>query len=702
MSAPYNPVMDRAHKLPMNDVVQTHELSSFAAPTASSPTLYMPISSPPTPAPSPRPTTPPQSALNIASFAQPSYDIARHSRAEFASLAGLNPSVRRQYLAAILNDCTANELLFISTTIAPLLKRDFLRDLPVELCLHILSFIEEPRTLARASQVSHYWRWLLTDEWVWKRLCKVHEYDMDIPRSLALREVPRIGDTMLETMSPVPLPPVDPEMQWLTPHKRSARSVQIAASRSTGPPPLPEFSYRDHFKYSYTTTMNWRRGGHLLRQHRVPASSSDTGVVTSVALDAHWVVVGLANCRIHVFSARTGVLSRTLIGHEAGVWAVNLVSQGGYWGGDDEVETEQERRKSEEAENLAEMLRGLTMNRASSPLMDPVERLDTRVQPSFRTVLGFDLPRRRPPADANPGQRPRRSSDASARADPGKRSDVAGASEGWGQPNALVVSGGCDKVLRVWDVRSGYCIYVLHGHTSTIRCVKVLHNRPIAVTGSRDSTLRVWDIQKGRMLRLLLGHSLSVRCLDICGNKVVSGSYDRTCRLWDVDTGECLHVLRGHVQQIYSVSFDGVRIASGGLDTTVRVWDAHTGECLALLQGHTALVCQLQLAPDILATGGSDGRVITFSLSTYAALQKIAAHDSSVTSLQFDQHFLVTGGNDGRVRLFETATGNFVRDLSEPSESVWKVVWNRNTAAVTCKRAGKTVMEIWSFKPKDC
>ena len=43
--------------------------------------------------------------------------------------------------------------------------------------------------------------------------------------------------------------------------------------------------------------------------------------------------MGLANCRIHVFSAKTGVLSRTLTGHEQGVWAVNLVSRGGHWGG---------------------------------------------------------------------------------------------------------------------------------------------------------------------------------------------------------------------------------------------------------------------------------------------------------------------------------------------------------------------------------
>lgn len=252
----------------------------------------------------------------------------------------------------------------------------------------------------------------------------------------------------------------------------------------------------------------------------------------------------------------------------------------------------------------------------------------------------------------------------------------------------------------------------------------MLHGRPIAVTGSRDKTVRVWDVQRGRLLRVLMGHEQSVRCLDAFGSRVVSGSYDCTCRVWDVDTGECLHVLNGHFHQIYSVAFDGVRIASGGLDTTVRVWDANTGwvvigivsrtftyvplecrVCLALLQGHTALVCQLQLSSTMLATGGSDGRVITFSLNaSFGVVQRLAAHDSSVTGLQLDERFLVTGGNDGRVRLFQfdrdTGKCEYVRELSEPSESVWKVAYTRETLAIMCKRAGKTVMEIWSLKPE--
>ena len=148
-------------------------------------------------------------------------------------------------------------------------------------------------------------------------------------------------------------------------------------------------------------------------------------------------------------------------------------------------------------------------------------------------------------------------------------------------------------------------------------------------------------------------------------------------------------------------------------------------------------MCQLQLTPTMLATGGSDGRVIIFSLKggAFNIVQRLAAHDSSVSGLQLDERFLVTSGNDGRVRLYAfepaaepvvdsddededepspsagggagagrgrsaaVAQCRYVRDMCEPSESVWKVAYTRETCAVLCKKAGKMVVEIWSYKP---
>ncbi|KAG1735890.1 WD40-repeat-containing domain protein, partial [Suillus paluster] len=606
----------------------------------SSSTMYMPMVSPPTPAPSPRPAFP---------FAF--YSDTNNRNTSPSPYDPIHP-VPSEFSIAILHDCSPAELRFISQTITPMLKRDFLTELPAEIALHVLAYVDDPRTLARASQVSKRWHDLVADDWLWKVLCDTYSFKADTEDKTG-----KVfgDDESWDEMDKFASHPMDP---WLTARDRLKRQEHASVSH-WGPyssdellHPRTQFSHQEYFRRAYGTMLNLRKGGQILRAHRMPIPTPDSGVITSVALDTEWVVVGLANSKIHIFSAITGVLSRTLMGHELGVWAVHLVCRGGYWG------------------------RG-EMDEDGHPDRDTDANPNPVMPAALKTALGLDRPRRT--------RRP-----ASVGGDTSKPSDICCTSEGWGQPNSIIVS--CH-----------HCVYVLRGHTATVRCARVLHNRPIAVTGSRDSTLRVWNIQKGVMLRVLYGHTASVRCLDVCGNKVVSGSYDTTCRIWDVDTGECLQVLRGHSHQIYSIAIDGNLVASGGMDTIVRVWDATTGSCVAQLAGHTALVCQLQLSSSLslLATGGSDGRVITFSLRSFSALQRIAGHDSSVTSLQFDANFLITGGNDGRVRVFETQSGGYVRDLSERCESVWKVAYKKGTCAIMCKRAGKTVMEIWTFKPKE-
>ncbi|KAF9035553.1 WD40-repeat-containing domain protein [Panaeolus papilionaceus] len=878
----------------------------------------------------------------------------------FAFNSSTDPTARRQFLNAVLAGCSYEELLYISSTITSLLRRDFLLHLPPEIGYHILSFIDEPKSLMRASLVSKHWMRMIRDETLWRRMCLVHGFENweEGRKDLVRKETHRA-------------------------RKGKERDADAEGeSDAAVEPAVYKFSYRRHYRTNYMIKQNWTKGGRMLQTHRIRNTSSGDDTVTSLAMDEDWIVVGLSSSRIKVYSTATGVLCRTLVGHESGVWGVWLAMKGGSridpqtaaphsasnntgqganlevglasgsgssgLGSRDTfflnpqpseqvrvsiVQDPATRKKSKrrEKDNSANSLpNGILSLRASaepnatssssstkkaskSPGHDKTKKQKKREKETkfrlpkaavadakFRGV-DIDPPPSYPPHSASSSHPPRSGTgshlhshldsttttnanhpsdgmhvmpnethdhllspllrlalgldpldpDSSSGSDSegggdgtgsgsGSGSDVAvvggvqhedgkGESEstggsscaeagsdreeavededevqdgrggevnsagaqrrrsslrvrpqipqppvqssaqsqaqhtqqhvpqqsqpppeprfqmlpddlspnqptvdpklcmssvGWGQPNSIIVSGGCDKVVRVWDARSGYCIYVLHGHTSTIRSLRVLDNRPIAITGARDSTLRVWDIQRGRCVHVLEGHDASVRCLDVSGNTVVSGSYDGTCRVWNVDTGECLHVLRGHFSQIYSVAFDGIRIASGGLDTTVRIWDATTGHCTALLQGHSALICTLQLSKNLLITGSADGRVITFSLLTLTKVHCISAHDSSVTSLQFNEPahssfdpssrpstapssesgagagsgFLVTGGNDGRARLWDVKTGEWIRDLTIRSECVWKVGFLRDIVVVLCKRAGSSHVEIWSLR----
>jgi F-box and WD-40 domain protein CDC4 len=210
----------------------------------------------------------------------------------------------------------------------------------------------------------------------------------------------------------------------------------------------------------------WRTGGTLLRRiplgpHHTadtslpPLMNTTSAVPTSLALDTDWLVIGLANSRIHIFSARTGVSCRTLVGHGAGVWAVALVRPGG-----ERVDPP----AAEVYERIQDMdIAGASMSgsgkhrRQKSDRTEEVLPKSEQLSQAMRVALGLEpLPGHTVPPLNN---MPRMKSKKTRPVQPngiGRPSEPSGTSDGWGQPNALVVSGGCDKDLRVWDVKSGY------------------------------------------------------------------------------------------------------------------------------------------------------------------------------------------------------------------------------------------------------
>ncbi|RKF57033.1 F-box/WD repeat-containing protein 7 [Erysiphe neolycopersici] len=500
-----------------------------------------------------------------------------------------SPAGRTRILADLLNLCTSRQLSFVRQYVDPLLKKDPFTSLPNEICLRILSCIDDPKVLARSSQVSQRWRELLADDVTWKNLCAKHDYSRKLSENVI--SSPPQSSTRCSYPSQEFLPTNDYQVP-LFPSKISINSflpgnLKIFGNSITSKVRVPKpRSYKSHFKQRYLVESAWRTGG----QHVARNITQDQGVVTSLHLTSKYIIVALDNAKIHVFNT-DGNSQKTLVGHVMGVWA----------------------------------------------------------------IVPWD---------------------------------------------DLLVSGGCDRDVRVWDMSTGESIHTLRGHTSTVRCLKMFDSNT-AISGSRDTTLRVWDIKTGICKKILVGHQSSVRCLEIKGDIVVSGSYDATAKVWSISEGRCLLTLAGHYSQIYAIAFDGDKIATGSLDTSVRIWNPRTGSCLAILQGHTSLVGQIQMRGNTLVTGGSDGSVRVWSLEKMAPIHRLAAHDNSVTSLQFDETRVVSGGSDGRVKVWDIKTGQLVRELTAPADAVWRVAFEEEKCVVMASRRNRTIMEVWSFSPPD-
>ena len=80
----------------------------------------------------------------------------------------------------------------------------------------------------------------------------------------------------------------------------------------------------------------------------------------------------------------------------------------------------------------------------------------------------------------------------------------------------------------------------LRGHEDFVCCVRFSQDGTRIVSGSYDKMIRMWDARTGEeVMKPLEGHTASVWSVGFSpdGTRIISGSSDKTIRMWDVRTG---------------------------------------------------------------------------------------------------------------------------------------------------------------------
>lgn len=183
--------------------------------------------------------------------------------------------------------------------------------------------------------------------------------------------------------------------------------------------------------------------------------------------------------------------------------------------------------------------------------------------------------------------------------------------------NALV-SGGYDRLVRLYDTGSGSVIKTFHGHKSSISSIVFNSRGNMIISGSKDSTIKFWDILSGLCVKTISSHLGEVTSVQTnqSGTLMLSSSKDNSNRLWDVRMNRAVRRFKGHQNTSKNFIRTGFGprehvVISGSEDGFVYIWDVESTDVVSKLGPSTGPMygAKWNARQSVLASCGHDGIV---------------------------------------------------------------------------------------------
>ncbi|EIW53101.1 uncharacterized protein TRAVEDRAFT_32004 [Trametes versicolor FP-101664 SS1] len=167
-----------------------------------------------------------------------------------------------------------------------------------------------------------------------------------------------------------------------------------------------------------------------------------------------------------------------------------------------------------------------------------------------------------------------------------------------------VASGSFDRTIKLWDLATASAkadpLITLHppeaaGPKASIYALATDPYGSVVASGSPERVIRMWDPRSGKRIAKLVGHTDNIRAILISEDAkyLLTGSADASIKLWSLSSQRCLHTFTHHTESVWSLSSShpALEVFYSG-DRSGLVCKVDVEGCADVSEGECIVVCQ--------------------------------------------------------------------------------------------------------------